>query len=247
MVDSPRGHPLHLRRRDDAKKVFNVAASRARDQLWVVHSLDPGRDLKAGDLRLQLISHVEDSASLRKDEVETRERIASPFEKRLCQELADARYRTHLHFPVGDLTIDIVVESSGGKRVALLCEGDRHEPPEELAEMMERQVILERLGWKFFRLLASEFFRDPRAALRKLFRRLKNAGIDRAGAGDPEKAPAAEEAGASLKETVLRRAEMIRNRWNETPAAKSPKKRRKKKGDGPDGEAPPDTPADAAE
>jgi len=246
MVDSPRGHPLHLRRRDDAKKVFNVAASRARDQLWVVHSLNPGRDLKAGDLRLQLISHVEDSASLRKDEVASRERIASPFEKRLCQELTDARYRTHLHFPVGDLTIDVVVESSGGKRVALLCEGDRHEPPEELAEMMERQVILERLGWKFFRLLASEFFRDPRASLKKLFRRLKNAGIDRAGAADPKTAPAPEEAGASPKEKVLRRAEMIRNRWNETPGTKSPTKRRKKKGDEPDAEEPPDAPEDEA-
>jgi DNA polymerase III delta prime subunit len=230
MVDSPKGQPLHLRRRDDAKKVFNVAASRARDQLWVVHSLDPGRDLKAGDLRLQLISHVEDLASLRNDAVEPHERFASPFEKRLCTELAEAHFRTHLHFPVGDLTIDIVVESSGGKRVALLCEGDRNDPPEDLAEMMERQVILERLGWKFFRLRASEFFRNPGGSLKKLFRRLKSAGIDRAGAAtDAERAAAATEEGESLKEKVLRRAEVIRSRWNETAATMSPKKRRRKK------------------
>src|SRR6185312_16919692 len=37
------------------KKRYNVAASRARDQMWVVHSFDPGRNLKADDLRFQLL------------------------------------------------------------------------------------------------------------------------------------------------------------------------------------------------
>ncbi|MGH2897300.1 MAG: DEAD/DEAH box helicase, partial [Solirubrobacteraceae bacterium] len=39
MVDSPADLPLPMRQRDEARKVFNVAASRARDQLWLVHSL----------------------------------------------------------------------------------------------------------------------------------------------------------------------------------------------------------------
>ena len=42
MVDSPSDLTLPMRQREDARKVFNVAASRARDQLWVVHSLDLG-------------------------------------------------------------------------------------------------------------------------------------------------------------------------------------------------------------
>ena len=63
MVDSPSELALPVRQRDEARKVFNVAASRARDQLWVVHSLDPGRDLKPGDLRLRLIQHVETAAA----------------------------------------------------------------------------------------------------------------------------------------------------------------------------------------
>ena len=66
MVNSPTesGRPLHLRVRDDAKKVFNVAASRARDQLWIVHSLDPQKDLKPNDLRLRMITHAENPAGL---------------------------------------------------------------------------------------------------------------------------------------------------------------------------------------
>lgn len=37
------------------KKRYNVAASRAKDQLWVVYSLDYQTQLKPGDLRRRLI------------------------------------------------------------------------------------------------------------------------------------------------------------------------------------------------
>jgi superfamily I DNA and/or RNA helicase len=40
------------------KKRYNVAASRARDQMWVVHSFDPDHHLKANDIRLKLLQHV---------------------------------------------------------------------------------------------------------------------------------------------------------------------------------------------
>ena len=70
MVDSSSNRPLPIRQREDVVKVFNVAASRARDQLWVVHSLRPERDLKHGDLRLKLIMHAQDPAGLRKEVIE---------------------------------------------------------------------------------------------------------------------------------------------------------------------------------
>ena len=59
------------RQREDAVKVFNVAASRARDQLWVVHSMRPERDLKHGDLRLKLINHAMDPTGLRKKVIDS--------------------------------------------------------------------------------------------------------------------------------------------------------------------------------
>jgi hypothetical protein len=45
------------------KKRYNVAASRAKDQLWVVHSFDAHRDLKTDDLRFQLLQHARDPVS----------------------------------------------------------------------------------------------------------------------------------------------------------------------------------------
>lgn len=56
MVDVPAADgTLRMSETDGLKQRYNVAASRARDQLWLVHSLDPGRDLKPGDLRRRLI------------------------------------------------------------------------------------------------------------------------------------------------------------------------------------------------
>ena len=67
MVDSPaEGGPLHLRTDDRFKQRFNVAASRAKDQTWVVYSLDPSVDLKPGDFRRQLIEHAIDPDAVAK-------------------------------------------------------------------------------------------------------------------------------------------------------------------------------------
>jgi len=40
------------------KQRYNVAVSRAKDQLWVVNSLDCGADLKPGDMRRRLLEYV---------------------------------------------------------------------------------------------------------------------------------------------------------------------------------------------
>src|SRR5262249_33937653 len=64
IVDARRDGPLALREEPRFKRRFNVAASRARDQLWVVHSLQPDVDLKSGDLRKKLIEYAQDPRAL---------------------------------------------------------------------------------------------------------------------------------------------------------------------------------------
>ena len=226
MVDSPSNGPLPIRQREDAVKVFNVAASRARDQLWVVHSLNPVRDLKHGDLRLKLIMHARDPRGLRKDEIEQAIGFSSEFEEMVHHGLTEAKYRTTRHCQIGEYVIDLVVEGAKEHRVAIQCDGDRNQPPEELAVAMERQLTLERLGWKFIRLRGSEFFRDPDRGLQKLYRRLKEVGIDAIGPKTAEDTVQAN-FGQELKERVIKRAEMIRSRWKEAePAAEKPQQQK---------------------
>jgi very-short-patch-repair endonuclease len=158
------------------KKRYNVAVSRARDQLWVMHSFDPDLHLKSGDLRLRLLQHVNDPlAAIRAFDTEAR-RTESPFEKEVLKRLINAGYRVKTQWQVGYFRIDMVVEGDG-KRLALECDGDRYHPIEKLAEDVERQAILERLGWKFVRIRGTAFYRNPDRAMDEVFSKLIESGI----------------------------------------------------------------------
>lgn len=158
------------------KKRYNVAASRARDQLWVVHSFDPIMNLKSTDLRCQLLQHVWDpNATLRTLEKEEK-KTESPFEREVLKRLTAAGYQVRTQWRVGYFRIDMVVEG-GNKRLAIECDGDRWHPLEKLSEDMERQTILERLGWQFVRIRGSAFYRNPEKAMRPVFERLAELEI----------------------------------------------------------------------
>jgi hypothetical protein len=94
---------------------------------------------------------------------------------------------------------------------------------EDLPEVMERQLTLERLGWTFIRIRASEFIRDPETGLKKLLARLKVLSIDAIGPATAEET-AATNRGKELKDKVLKRAEQIRRAWKDIPDAPAPPK-----------------------
>ena len=221
MVNSPSEKgPLALRQREDARKVVNVAASRARDQLWVVHSLDPGRDLKSEDLRLRLIAHAEDPSALRPERNhEERRGHASELEKRVHLHLADAGYRLLQQYAVGEYVLDLVVEDANGRRAAVQCDGDRTFDADALALAMERQITLERLGWEFLRVRGSEFYRAPERTLKKLERRLAELELRPLPQGATESESTAK--GEPLDAKVRKRAEQIRARWKDVPTVSS--------------------------
>jgi len=180
LVDTAERGPLRLRDQQLFKQRFNVAASRARDQMWIIHSLDPARDLKNGDLRRQLIEHAYDPSHLMRDlEEAERQKIQSPFEREIMKRLENQGYRVTPQWRVGKYRIDLVVEG-GGKRLAIECEGDPSYPMDldKLPEDMERQAILERLGWVFTRVRATEFLRDAERAMQPVFEKLEMLEIE---------------------------------------------------------------------
>ncbi len=175
LVDTAERGPLRLRDQQLFKQRFNVAASRARDQMWIVHSLDPERDLKNGDLRRQLIEHAFDPGHLMRalDEAEEK-KTQSPFQREIMKCLERQGYRVTPQWRVGKYRIDLVVEGDG-KRLAIECEGDPYYPMDvnRLPEDMERQAILERLGWIFTRVRATEFLREAERAMQPVFAKLQ--------------------------------------------------------------------------
>jgi very-short-patch-repair endonuclease len=209
--------------REMYKKRYNVAASRARDQLWVVHSLDPGRDLKPDDLRWRLLDFARNPAGLKSKIEQAQARSESPLETAVIQRVVTAGYPVTPQFEVGGYRIDLVVGTEKS-RLAVECDGDRYHTQDDLQHDLERQALLERLGWRFVRIRGGEFFRDPDRALQPLFKRLAEMGISPGAtvSSDPaQQDPAAEE----LLERVRRRAAEIRASWDTQPTGRGARAR----------------------
>ena len=216
VVDTPRNGPLSLRAEPLFKKRFNVAASRGRDQMWVVHSLNPQSDLKPDDLRRRLIEHALDPHALARlldEQLRKVDQRSVHFEGEVLRRLIERGYRVIPQLSVGYYRIDMVVEG-GGRRLAVECDGDRYHPLDRLPEDMARQAILERLGWTFVRIRGSVFFRDPERAMKPVFTRLAELGIPAEGAGSHISEPI--ERASELKDRVVRRAEELVREWTGT-------------------------------
>jgi very-short-patch-repair endonuclease len=218
LVDTAQRGPLSLRDQELFKQRFNVAASRARDQMWVVHSLNPHNDLKADDLRRQLIEHAQDPSRLMRALEEKEKRSQSVFEREVMKRLIAAGYSVAPQWRVGSFRIDLVVEGDG-KRLAIECDGDRYHPLEKLSDDMDRQSVLERMGWIFTRIRGTEFFRSPDRAMKPVFEKLQFLEISATGAtsGPAHQASASTE----LIDSVVRRAEELRNAWTKRESGDS--------------------------
>lgn len=211
IVDSPADKPLTLRQRDEAKKVFNVASSRACDQMWVVYSLRPEKDLKPGDLRYTLIKHAQDPSALRKKTIKKEEVFKSDLQKSVFKELQSQGYRVLLNFEVGTRAIEIVAEGEDKQRLAIQCDGACIKTHEELLSEMEYYKTLRRLDWDIFHIRSSEYYTHPDKTIERLVRHLGKAGITPTQAEPPEPTTAAPD----LYEMVIKKAKSITIRWNE--------------------------------
>jgi very-short-patch-repair endonuclease len=194
--------------KDLFKKRYNVAVSRARNQLWVVHSLDMNRHLKTGDLRRRLLAHAHDpNALLREIEVQG-SRVDSPLERQIMERLVATGYRVRSQWPVGAYRIDLVVEGLN-RKLAVECDGEKWHTPEQLQNDLERQAILERLGWIFVRVRGSVFFRNPDAAMAPVFAKLADLEIEALGPASESE----EKTDSPLVERIRRNAEALRAQW----------------------------------
>jgi very-short-patch-repair endonuclease len=189
------------------KKRWNVAVSRAKDQLWAVHSFNPDAELVDGDLRKGFFAYVKTpySTQLSKEQIE--KHADSKFEASVAEQLTRAGYRIRQQYRVGAFRIDMVVFYRDQK-IALECDGDEfHSSPDQVANDMSRQAILERLGWRFIRLRGGEYYRDPDAAMKRVFKRLEQAGIFPGGRDPLEPDKPAED--SELKLEICNRAEAL--------------------------------------
>jgi restriction endonuclease-like protein len=101
------------------------------------------------------------------------------------------------------------------RKLSVECDGEKWHTPEQLQNDLERQAILERLGWIFVRVRGSIFFRNPDAAMAPVFAKLADLEIEALGpVSDSE-----QRADSPLVERIRRSAQALRLKWRAEESA----------------------------
>lgn len=179
MVAAPNVRIGPLTKRADMQR-FNVAASRARDQMWLFHSVDM-EDLNPSCMRARLLQYFRDPARVAKEEKEVEHLFESGFEREVYRLITARGYAVRPQVKVGTpgqgYRIDLVVEGLRA-RLAVECDGDKWHGIDKWEEDRQRQMDLERAGWKFWRVRASTFYRNHQKAMEPLWHLLDGMGIE---------------------------------------------------------------------
>ena len=180
---------------------FNVAASRAREQMWLFHTAELS-DLSPKGQRYKLLDYCRNPkveptpmGGISIGELEQRandrdrdEKCPPPFDSWfevdvfLC--IVRRGYRVIPQYELAGYRIDLVVEGMKG-RLAVECDGDQWHGPDRYDEDTARQRMLERCGLTFCRIRGSAFALDREEALVDLWQTLDRLKIHPEGAEPP--------------------------------------------------------------
>ena len=190
MVAAPDEHG-NYREGPTSEQRYNVAASRARDQMWLFHSVRVS-DLSDAYLRKRLLQFFENTrpheiAGIQLDELERKALrdhrtlgsqpppFDSWFEVDVALELLRRGFNVIPQYKFAGKKIDLVV--TGGGSLAVECYGDEWHGADRYEEDMQRQRKLERCRWEFFIVWESVFYANKEKALQRLWELLSDRGI----------------------------------------------------------------------
>lgn len=192
MVAAPGEHKIGVLADQSARQRFNVAVSRAQDQLWLFHSVELDL-LSLKCMRRALLSYMLDPGRTATDK--EAQLFESDFERHVYERITARGFHVRTQVSVGDpvnhrYRIDLVVEGMKG-RLAVECDGDEWHGPERYEEDMARQRDLERAGWQFARIRGSDFYRDRDEAMEAVWAELDRLGIRPGGIDESDVEPPA--------------------------------------------------------
>jgi hypothetical protein len=160
--------------KEDARQRFNVAASRARDQVFLFHSVQM-EDLQNENcvrhkmLKWYLNPPIAETEASREI---LRQKADSPFEIEVGEAVIKRGYKVMPQYRPFQrdyqYRIDLLVHGPKG-RLAIECDGDRWHGPERWEYDQRREAQLRRAGLRFWRLSGSVFYRNKAKALESLW------------------------------------------------------------------------------
>jgi very-short-patch-repair endonuclease len=219
VADSKQHHALSGTMYDQR---FNVAASRARDRMFLVRSVRL-EELSTLDLRRTLVEHFAKPLAASDDAGSLIKLCESGFERDVYTALFERGYRVIPQVPAAGYRIDMVIEGADDRRLAIELDGDEFHGPDRWAADMGRQRVLERAGWTFWRCFASTWQLERETVLADLLAQLDGMGIEPLGAlaripslveyreWGREQAPAADDAAENMLDAAVASAATAQN------------------------------------
>ncbi|MBW9171737.1 hypothetical protein K2F43_11010 [Clostridium estertheticum] len=167
--------------KDSDIRRFNVAASRARNQMWLFYSVDL-EDLNEKCVRYALLKYCIDENEPKGENKPEKHLLLNDFEENIGRHIKENGYKITPKVKVGKYIIDFVVETDLSipssddfyKKIAVKCIGMTGDEDYDWQKQYEMQMCLERVGWEFYKIRASEFYRNPTLVMEKLIEKSKN-------------------------------------------------------------------------
>lgn len=162
--------------RDIYRQRFNVAASRARDKMVLVHSILPENIANKECLRLGILEFFINFNERQSRYNDAKRKFDSIFEEEIFIALNNRGYHVIPQYEVNRFKIDLVVEGQNGK-IAVECDGEKYHGPDKFEDDMRRQQVLERAGWEFYRIRGRHYFKDKEKSINELVEYLESQDI----------------------------------------------------------------------
>lgn len=159
---------------------FNVAMSRAIEQVWLFHSIlldDLGNH---NDLRYKILDYFINykpatpylSRPIKRTIGNQPAPFDSWFEVDVYNDIVCKGYSVKPQYKVanGKYRIDMVTFFHDGTKIAIECDGDKWHGADKYQDDILRQKVLERCGWQFFRIRGGEYYLDKKKSLAPLWK-----------------------------------------------------------------------------
>ena len=168
--------------KDSDRQRFNVATSRARDQVFLFHSVKLDGIGNPECMRYKLLEWYSKPplAEMQYGIDILKQKAESDFEIEVGERIIKRGYKIIPQFrPLPNdfnYRIDLVVQGDK-KLVGVECDGEKYHGPDRWEYDQRREAQLRRAGWKFWRISGSAFYRDKDRSLESLWRFLENESV----------------------------------------------------------------------
>ncbi|MBY0550029.1 MAG: AAA family ATPase [Candidatus Obscuribacterales bacterium] len=195
------GRKIHALSSEKDEKRFNVAMSRAKEQVWLFHSVQ-SENLSNKCVRYRLIEHFhsanrrpgheDTTVRIMQESVSRRNRAPEPFASWLaydvCAALQKKGYKISAGMTLGGCYIDLIVEGAA-RRLGIQCHHDEWSGEDAFLKQLKLEQALERCQMPFVRIKGSVFYLEPDVCVQKLVIELERLGICTGHLPEPSRIP----------------------------------------------------------